>query len=140
MAHYSFINPNTFQVVEVITGRDEDDLENLPNGFASWEEYYQTKRDGLICKRTSYNTAQNTHLTPEGTLSDTPEKAFRGNYGGIGMFYDPDNDVFIYPQNYASWVMDEATWTWIAPIPYPDDNQRYYWNEETTSWVLSDLQ
>lgn len=140
MAHYAFINPNTMKVVEVITGKDEDDIEFLPEGFSNWEEYYQTKREGLICKRTSYNTAQNMHFTPDGDVSDTQEKTFRGNYAGIGMTYDIENDVFLYPQTYASWVMDEATWTWVAPVPYPDDGQRYYWNEESTSWVLSDLQ
>jgi hypothetical protein len=49
MAHYAFINSDNI-VVEVITGKNED--ENTPEGFSSWEAYYETKRDGLTCKRT----------------------------------------------------------------------------------------
>ena len=64
MAHYSFINDENI-VVEVITGKDEDDLETLPEGFASWEEYYETKRDGLTCKRTSYNTQAALNISME---------------------------------------------------------------------------
>lgn len=127
MAHYCFINENNI-VVEVITGKDEDDLETLPEGFASWEEYYQTKRDGLTCKRTSYNTNANEHLNG-GT-------AFRGNYAGIGFIYDTENDVFYAEQPYPSWLLNESTWTWNPPIPYPDDDLIYDWNEETESWDL----
>ena len=127
MAHYCFINENNI-VVEVITGKDENDLETLPEGFASWEEYYQTKRDGLTCKRTSYNTNANEHLNG-GT-------AFRGNYAGIGFIYDSENDVFYAEQPYPSWLLNESTWTWNPPIPYPDDDLIYDWNEETESWDL----
>ena len=131
MAHYSFINDENI-VVEVITGKDEDDLETLPEGFASWEEYYETKRDGLTCKRTSYNTSGNEH-SEGGT-------AFRGNYAGIGFTYDPDNDVFYDPQPYPSWIMDESTWTWQSPVPLPDDHLEtmYVWNEETQTWDVEE--
>ena len=127
MAHYSFINENNI-VVEVITGKDEDDLETLPEDFSSWEEYYETLRDGLTCKRTSYNTHLNEH-SEGGT-------AFRGNYAGIGFTYDPDNDVFYAEQPYPSWTLDESTWDWIPPVPYPDDDQRYVWNEDEEAWDL----
>ena len=133
MAHYAFINPNTNEVVEVITGRDETDTENLPEGFSSWEEYYETKRDGLICKRTSYNTFANEHEN-EGT-------AFRGNYATIGGVYDSENDVFYKTQPYESWTLDTATWQWVSPIPYPTDGNIYIWsdisyqNDNTTGWV-----
>ena len=127
MAHYCFINSENI-VVEVITGKDEDDLESLPSGYESWEEYYQTKRDGLTCLRTSYNTDQNSHLD-----GGTP---FRGNYAGIGMTYDQENDVFIKDKEFDSWVMDETTWTWVAPVPKPDDGNVYGWNEEDQVWEL----
>ena len=128
MAHYCFIDENNI-VVEVITGKDEDDLETLPDGFASWEEYYETKRDGLICKRTSYNTQANQHLDG-GT-------AFRGNYAGIGHIYDESNDVFYSPQPYPSWTISADTnWQWIPPVDHPNDGEFYEWNEETQSWDL----
>ena len=131
MAHYSFINDENI-VVEVITGKDEDDLETLPEGFESWEEYYETKRDGLTCKRTSYNTQAGEHLNG-GT-------AFRGNYAGIGYTYDPDNDVFYAQQPFPSWIMNEETWTWECPVPLPDDHLEtmYVWNEEDQTWDVEE--
>ena len=127
MAHYGFID-NENIVVEVITGIDENDTENLPEGFDSWEAYYETKRDGLTCKRTSYNTMANQHL-----LDGTP---FRGNYAGIGMVYDQENDVFYSEQPYPSWTLNESTWSWDCPVPHPEDDQQYTWNEEDQTWDL----
>lgn len=126
MAHYAFLDENNI-VTEVIPGRDENDLDNLPNVFSSWEEWYADYRN-QTCKRTSYNTKNNQHQ-----LDGTP---FRGNFAGIGYTYDEINDVFYAPQPYPSWVLNETTWTWEAPIPYPSDNNFYLWNEETTSWEL----
>ena len=108
MAHYSFINSENI-VVEVITGKDEDDFETLPNSFSSWEEYYESKRDGLTCKRTSYNTHSNQH--------DFDGVAFRGNFAGVGHTYDPINDVFIAPQPVVdgwTFTLDETTWSWVG--------------------------
>ena len=108
MAHYAFINEENI-VVEVITGRDETDLDNLPEGFANWEAYYETRRDGLTCKRTSYNTIGNQHL-----LGNTP---FRGNFASIDGTYDVENDVFIAnqpPIDGWTFTLDENTWTWVG--------------------------
>lgn len=126
MAHYAFINENNI-VTEVIVGKDEDDLDTLPEGFANWEEWYGDFR-GQTCKRTSYNTIANTH-TGDGT-------PFRGNYAGIGFSYDPDNDVFLAPKPYPSWVLNETTWTWEAPVAYPTDGEAYIWNENQGNWEL----
>ncbi len=54
------------------------------------------------------------------------------NYAGINFVYDEANDIFIAPQPYPSWTLDEATCTWEAPTPKPDGN--YTWNEETQAW------
>jgi len=126
MAHYAFINENNI-VTEVIVGKDEDDLDTLPEGFANWEEWYGDFR-GQTCKRTSYNTIANAH-TADGT-------AFRGNYAGIGFSYDEVNDVFLAPQPYPSWVLNETTWTWEAPVAYPEDGEAYIWNENQGNWEL----
>ena len=77
--------------------------------------------------QTSYNTIGGQH-----TLGGTP---LRGNYAGIGYIYDQTNDVFYAPQPYASWVLDNDTWTWKAPVAMPEDGKPYNWNEATTSWV-----
>ena len=126
MAHYAFIDQNNI-VIDVITGRDEDDL---AEGVTSWEEYYGERR-GLRCLQTSYNTYAGVHA-----FSGTP---FRGNYAGLGFTYDDDLDAFIPPKHYSSWVLDEATYSWQAPVPYPTDGLSYKWNESETDWELQDF-
>ena len=61
---------------------------------------------------------------------------FRKNHAGIGMTYDEDRDAFIAPKLFASWILNEETCIWEAPVAYPDDDKRYTWNEETTTWDL----
>jgi hypothetical protein len=116
MAHYAFLNSENI-VIEVIVGQDEGDTD--------WEQHYSEFR-GKVCKRTSYNTVLGGHR-----LNGTP---FRKNYAGIGYTYDADRDAFISPKPYASWVLDENTCSWVAPIAYPDDNSLHIWNETTVSW------
>jgi len=122
MAHYSFLNSNNI-VTEVITGRDQgsDDTD--------WEQWYGDFR-GQVCKRTSYNTHGGKHL-----LGETP---FRKNYAGIGYTYDSVRDAFIPPKPFPSWVLNEETCLWNAPVAMPADSQLYYWDEATTSWVVNE--
>jgi len=77
--------------------------------------------------QTSYNTRGNQH-----TNGGTP---LRGNYAGIGYTYDQANDVFYAPQPYASWVLNNTSWTWEAPVAMPTDGKPYKWDEATTSWI-----
>jgi hypothetical protein len=71
----------------------------------------------------------------EHLLGKTP---FRFNYAQPGYTYDPDRDAFIPPKPFESWVLDEATCLWVAPTPMPEDGETYEWDEETTSWVVSE--
>jgi len=75
--------------------------------------------------QTSYNTRGGQH-----TLGDTP---LRKNYAGIGYTYDKTRDAFIPPKPYASWVLNEETCLWNAPVARPEGN--YTWNEDTLSWI-----
>lgn len=59
----------------------------------------------------------------------------RKNYAGIGYTYDAGRDAFIPPQPFASWVLNEETCRWDAPVAMPEDGKRYTWDEATTSWV-----
>ena len=77
--------------------------------------------------QTSYNTQAGEHK-----LGGTP---LRKNYAGIGYSYDGTLDAFIPPKPFDSWLLDETTCTWDAPVPRPDDGKFYDWNEATTSWV-----
>ena len=61
---------------------------------------------------------------------------FRKNHAGIGYTYDENRDAFIAPQPYASWILNEDTCLWEAPVAYPDDGEKYTWNETTTTWDL----
>lgn len=119
MAHYAFLDTNNI-VTEVITGKDEGE-----DGI-DWEQWYGEFR-GQTCKRTSYNTYGGVHLN-----GGTP---YRKNYAGIGYTYDAIRDAFIPPTPFASWVLNETTCLWDAPTPMPNDDKRYYWNEEQLAWV-----
>ena len=83
-----------------------------------------------VWKQTSYNTRGGVHL-----LGGTP---FRKNHAGIGKRYDSDRDAFIGKKPYASWVLNETTCLWEAPVIKPDDGQKYLWNEETQQWDLNE--
>ena len=58
----------------------------------------------------------------------------RKNYAGQGYLYDPIRDAFIAPQPYASWILDEETCKWNAPVKYPIDDKLYTWDETTLTW------
>jgi hypothetical protein len=77
--------------------------------------------------QTSYNTIGNKH--PE-------NRPLRGNYAGIGFTYDRKNDVFYAPQPFPSWILNESTWLWEAPVPYPTDEKFYSWDESIKNWSL----
>ena len=77
--------------------------------------------------QTSYNTIGGTH-----TQGGTP---LRKNYAGVGFTYDVQRDAFIPPQPFASWVLNEDTCLWDAPVAYPSGDGQYQWDEETTNWV-----
>ena len=82
--------------------------------------------------QTSYNTQGGVH-----TQGGTP---LRKNYAGIGFTYDREKDAFIPPQPYQSWILDEETCLWNAPVAYPEDGKFYKWDEATTSWVEVEAQ
>ena len=61
---------------------------------------------------------------------------FRKNHAGIGYTYDEDRDAFIAPKPYASWILNEDTCIYEAPVAYPNDGEEYTWNETTTTWDI----
>jgi len=77
--------------------------------------------------QTSYNTHGGQH-----TLGGTP---LRKNFAGIGYTYDKEKDAFIPPQPFASWILNETTCLWEAPVAYPNDGKEYIWNESITNWT-----
>ncbi len=83
-----------------------------------------------IWKQTSYNTYAGEHK-----LGGTP---FRKNHASIGYTYDEDRDAFIPKKHYDSWILNEETCRWEAPVVRPDDGQVYNWNEENQQWDLDE--
>lgn len=114
MAHFAKLDEKNV-VVFVTVGRQEDD------GL----EAELTQRTGDVYKQTSYNTRAGVHA-----LGGTP---FRGNYAGIGFTYDEALDAFIPPQPYPSWVLDEETFSWVAPVTKPSGD--HVWDEQAGQWV-----
>jgi hypothetical protein len=111
MAHYAYLDNNNI-VVAVIVGKDEIEL---IDGLDT--ETYYAQGTQYTVKRTSYN----------GNI--------RKQYAGVGYFYDSVNDVFITPQPYLSWWLDE-NFDWQAPTPRPEGLD-CFWNEEVGAWIES---
>lgn len=111
MAHYAFLNGNNI-VTEVIVGIDETELIEGQTP----EAWYGAFR-GQVCVRTSYN----------GNI--------RARYAGIGYTYDEQRDVFIAPQPYPSWVLNDTTTEWEPPTPMPTEGGPWMWDEATLGWI-----
>lgn len=109
MSHFAKIENNI--VVQVIVAE---------------QDYINTKEGEWI--QTSYNTRGGQHL-----LSRTP---LRKNYAGIGYLYDRERDAFITQQPFPSWNLNEDSCIWEPPIPLPQDDNLYYWNENKINWEL----
>jgi hypothetical protein len=131
MAHYAVLDENNI-VTGVYVGKPEDEVVMDATGNPiDWEVYYGAKR-------TSYNTCGGTHYQQNGEPSPDQSKSFRKNYAGIGYTYDSIRDAFIPPQPYPSWVLDEVSCQWVAPIDTPLPNRMWNWNEDTLEWVEVD--
>jgi hypothetical protein len=127
MAHFARIKNGVVDFVTV--GRDDD--ENREDELA---------HDGYIYRRTSYNTRGGVHYT-DGQPSADQSKAFRKNYAGLGYTYDSERDAFIPPKPFASWILNEESCLWEAPVAMPEDAgtgeppKRYTWDEDTVNWI-----
>jgi len=93
---------------------------------------FLTKLTGwAIWKQTSYNTLAGVH--------SSGGKPLRKNHAGIGYTYDEDRDAFIPKKPFTSWVLNEYTCNWEAPVAKPQDNNKYFWNESTLTWDIVEV-
>lgn len=118
MAHFAKLNGIVVETVIVVSNDVVDNLEfpaSEPLGIAFCKSLYGENTEWL---QTSYNNS------------------FRGWFAGPGFTYDIDNDVFIPPQPYPSWIFNEEKWRWVPPVPYPNDGQFYIWDEATQTWII----
>lgn len=113
MSHYSKVVNG---IVTKVIVADSDFFDNfVDNTPGKWIE-------------TSYDTRCGVHV-----LGGTP---LRKNFAGVGFSYDTTLDAFIPKKPYDSWILDEETCQWESPVAYPDDEDRYEWDEVNTEWIL----
>jgi len=122
MGHFAQVNDKN-RVTQVVVADDDQ------------QEWLETNLGG-VWVQTSYNTRGGEHI-----LGSEP---FRKNYAGIGYTYDEDRDAFIPPKPFESWVLDETTCLWVAPVPMPEETDEegnpvpYVWDESAGEWVVSE--
>jgi len=113
MAHFAKLGVgNIIETVEVVS----NDIATTEQAGVDFLNNLYNTRD--VWKQTSYN----------GNI--------RKNYAGIGYTYDQTRDAFIPPKPFNSWILNEDTCLWEAPVAYPDDDNTYTWNESTQTWDL----
>jgi len=139
MAHFAKIDEN-FRVlsVEVVANSDNYNSETQQEDENIGIQFLTNIHGWPLWKQCSYNTRNGKHYDSDGNESVDQSKAFRKNYPGIGWTWDESKDMFVPPKPYDSWLLNETTGLWEAPVAYPDDpDQNYAWNESTTSWVVA---
>jgi len=110
------LNSKVIEVQSVVNEvlHDANGFEQEVNGID-----FLTKLTGwAIWKQTSYNNN------------------IRKNFAGIGYTYDETRDAFIAPKPYSSWLLNEESCQWESPIPYPQDDNKYTWNETIKNWEV----
>ena len=111
MAHFAKLGAgNIVERVEVVS----NDIATTEQAGADFLNNLYGTRD--VWKQTSYN----------GNI--------RKNFASINYQYDQTRDAFIPPKLFNSWVLNEETCLWEAPVAFPDDGKEYKWNEETQQW------
>jgi hypothetical protein len=118
MAHFAKLDENNVVLEVVVVNNNELIDENGQETEAKGIDFLVNWSGGYTnWKQTSYNGK------------------FRKNYAGIGFSYDQARDAFIYPKIYNSWILNEETCKWEAPVPMPNDGKMYSWDEESQTWV-----
>jgi hypothetical protein len=119
MAHFAQLDENNvvIQVVVIANGEllDADRIESEQKGIEFCQSLYGAETRWV---QTSYNNK------------------FRFRYAPTGGTYDAIRDAFLFAKPFPSWVLNETTLDWDAPIPYPSDGKRYQWDENTISWII----
>jgi len=121
MAHFAEVDENNIVTRVIVAGQDF-----INSGAVG---------DSSNWIQTSYNTRGGIHYTPNSSEADD-SIALRKNYAGVGFTYDSDRDAFYETQPYPSWTLNEDSCLWEAPVPYPDGDEMYKWNEDKQNWDL----
>ena len=140
MAYFAKLSDqNKVLQVLAVENKHMGDPEDEAKGQAHLEKIHGWPAN--MWKQCSYNTMGGIYYEQnennERVEGADQSKALRGNYPGIGYTYDPVKDKFYAASPYASWILNETTWTWEAPTPTPADTgqgEEWVWNESTQSW------
>ena len=117
MAHFAELDENNI-VTRVIVVHNNELLDTSGNeSEAKGVEFCSTLFGHTNWVQTSFN------------------HSMRKQFAGVGFTYDDVNDIFVAPQPYPSWSLDDNS-DWQAPTPMPEDDNMYSWNEDTQSWDL----
>ena len=116
MAHFAELDNNN-QVLRVVVINNKTIIDSTgQESEAMGQQFCHRLFGGYRWLQTSYNGSM------------------RKNYAGRGYKYDAERDAFISPKPYASWILNEETCRWQAPVPMPTDGKFYHWNETIGSW------
>ena len=133
MSHFAEIDENNIVIRVVVGDKTISDSDAL-----KWCQ----QNLGGIWVQTSYNTRGGVYYDPNTVEPSADQsKALRKNYASVGYTYDAGRDAFIPPKPYASWLLNEDTCLWDAPVAMPADAgtgeppKRYTWDEATTNWL-----
>jgi hypothetical protein len=150
MAHFAKLGINSKVIgVEVVADADCKNADNNEDESVGIQ-FLENIHGWPLWKQTSYNTSAGKYYVDDGNgkkvLGGDQSKALRKNYAGIGHTYDEDRDAFIPPKPYASWVLNETTCGWEAPVAFPTveeygDPAKLYvisWDETNTRWTATD--
>ena len=132
MAHFAQLNENNIVTQVIVVNNDiilDNGIESEQKGIDFCKSIFGQDTKWV---QTSINTLGGIHTSGKQPL--------RKNGAGIGDTYDQTRDAFIKPKAFNSWILNENTCLWEAPIPEPTDGPSYLWNEETVSWILNPVQ
>ena len=121
MAHFAQIDENNIVTRVLVVEQDFIDTGHLGDP-STWIQ-------------TSYNTYGGKHYDPK-TQEEDSGTPLRKNFAGKGYTYDLDRDAFIGPSPFPSWILNETTCNWEAPVSYPTGDKLYDWDEENQQWII----
>ena len=152
MAHFAKLGINSKVIGEEVVANADTSDANDQEDEAVGIQFLESIHGWPLWKKTSYNTKGGKHYDADGNESADQTKAFRKNYAGIGYTYDEDRDAFIPPKPFSSWILNETSCLWEAPLTRPSLSDSeiaagkfYGWNEaayqsdNTQGWELRSL-
>lgn len=127
MAHFAEIDENNIVLRVLVVDNEQEDR---------GQEFLAEDLDlGGIWKKTSYNTRGGIYYDPNTNQPSADQtKAYRKNYAGVGFTFDETRNAFIPPKPFNSWILNEESCLWEAPIPMPENGGPWTWNEEILNW------